>query len=486
MPKTHRPLTVVGVLLAMFMAAMEATVVGTAMPTVVEKLGGIEYYGWVGAVYLLTATVTMPLYGKLSDLYGRKPIMMLGMAFFLAGSMASGLSHSMMQLIAFRAVQGVGAGGLQPVAITIIGDIFKPAERARIQGVFGAVWGVAGMSGPLLGGLIVDALSWRWVFFINLPFGLLAAVLLTTFFHEPVEKKDHTLDVAGTVLMASAIVALLLGASRFAPPLMLPLAAALLAGFVVVERRAREPVLSLALLQRRVMAVSSVAGALVGSVMSSSVIYLPLYVQAVLAATPTQAGGAVAPMLVGWPIASAISGRLLPRTGYRPLVRTGFGIVTLAAIAMAVILRRGATPPVLGGTMFVMGAGMGLANTALLIAVQESASWEERGVATASTMFFRTIGGAVAVGALGAVLAAGMGDHVPATLLNQLLGPEHGRSLDPAVLAELSGQLRDGLRHVFDVIAAMSIVAFFAGLLFPQRKLSEPTPTRTPEPAAGE
>ena len=304
MRKTHRPLTVVGVLLAMFMAAMEATVVGTAMPTVVEKLGGIEFYGWTGAIYMLTATVTMPLYGKLSDLYGRKPIMMLGMVAFLAGSMASGLSQTMIQLIAFRAVQGVGAGGLQPVAMTIVGDIFKPAERARIQGVFGAVWGVAAMSGPLLGGLIVHALSWRWVFFINVPFGLLSAVMLTLFFHEPLAKKDHSLDVAGTVLLASAIVALLLGASRWAPMVTLPLAMVLLAGFVVAERRAREPVLSLALLRRRIMAVSSVAGAVVGAVMSSTVIYLPLYVQAILGGSPTQAGGTVAPMLVGWPIAS--------------------------------------------------------------------------------------------------------------------------------------------------------------------------------------
>ena len=479
MRKTHRPLTVVGVLLAMFMAAMEATVVGTAMPTVVEKLGGLEYYGWVGAVYMLTATVTMPLYGKLSDLYGRKPIMMLGMAFFLAGSMASGLSQTMVQLIAFRAVQGVGAGGLQPVAMTIVGDIFKPAERARIQGVFGAVWGVAAMSGPLLGGLIVHALSWRWVFFINVPFGLVSAVMLTLFFHEPLARKDHALDVAGTVLLASAIVALLLGASRWAPMLTLPLAVVLFAGFVLAERRAREPVLSLALLRRRIMAVSSVAGAVVGAVMSSTVIYLPLYVQAILGGTPTQAGGTVAPMLIGWPIASALSGRLLPRTGYRPLVRVGFAVVASSSIALALLLHRGAPMPVLGATMFVMGTGMGLANTALLIAVQESATWEERGVATASTMFFRTIGGAVAVGALGAVLAAGLGDHVPAHLLNQLLGPEHGRGLDATVLVELSGMLRGSLRHVFDIIAALSLASLAAGLLFPVKRMSQPDSGRT-------
>src|SRR5579859_5280551 len=297
MPKTHRPLTVVGVLLAMFMSAMEATVVGTVMPTVVQKLGGIELYGWTGAVYLLAATVTMPLYGKLADLYGRKPVMMLGMAFFLAGSMASGLSRTMMQLIAFRAVQGLGAGGLQPIAMTVVGDIFRPAERARIQGVFGAVWGVAAMSGPLLGGLIVHVLSWRWVFFINVPFGVVSAVLITSFFHEPVQKKDHTLDIAGTVLLASAIVALLLGVTRVEPLIMLPLAVLLLVGFVLVELRAREPVLSVALLRRPVIGVSNTAGALVGSVMSSTVIYLPLYVQGVLGGSVTSAGAAVAPML---------------------------------------------------------------------------------------------------------------------------------------------------------------------------------------------
>lgn len=472
MKKTHKPLTVAGVLLALFMAAMEATVVGTAMPTVVEKLGGIEYYGWVGAVYMLTATVTMPLYGKLSDILGRKPVMLLAMGAFLAGSMASGMSATMMQLIAFRALQGVGAGGLQPVAITIVGDIYEPAERARMQGLFGAVWGVSAMSGPLLGGLIVRALSWRWVFFINLPFAVVSAALFVSSFHEQPQKKDHSLDVAGTVLLSSAIVALLLGASRFVPALTLPLAAVLLAGFVLVELRAREPVLSLALLRRRIMAVSSVAGAIVGCVMSSTVIYLPLWVQGVQGGTPTQAGSTVAPMLIGWPIASTVSGRLLPRTGYRPLVRAGFAVVTVTSALMAVLLHRGASMTALGATMFAMGTGMGLANTALIIAVQESATWEERGVATASTMFFRTIGGAVAVGALGAILAAGLGEGVPSGVLHAILGPEHGRGVDPALLAQVAGQLRGSLRQVFDVIAGLSVGAVFVAMAFPDKQLA--------------
>lgn len=473
MKVTHRPLTVVAVLLSMFMAAMEATVVATAMPTVVADLGGLELYGWVGAVYMLTSTVTMPLYGKLADLYGRKPVLFLGLTVFLVGSMTSGLSSTMTQLIVFRGVQGVGAGGLQPIALTIIGDLFRPAERARIQGVFGAVWGIAGMAGPLVGGLIVHALSWRWVFFINVPFGVLSAVVLTFVFHETVEKKDHRLDVLGTLLLGSAVVALLLGASRWLPIVMLPLAAVLLAAFVLVELRAREPVLPMELLSRRVILVSSIAGAVVGAVMSSSVIYLPLFVQAVMQGSPTEAGGAVAPMLVGWPIASAVGGRLLSRTGYRPLIRVGFVIVSVSTVLVVLTLRAHSSVLVIGAVMALMGIGMGLANTALLIAVQESVSWQERGVATASAMFFRSIGGAISVGALGALLAASFGPDVPTALLNKVVGPEHGRDLPMATLALLSRELDAGLVRVFQVIAGLSVIAVVASFFFPAGRLGQ-------------
>ncbi|MGH8258644.1 MAG: MDR family MFS transporter [Steroidobacteraceae bacterium] len=475
MREMHRPLTVVGVLLSMFMAAAEATIIATAMPTVVEKLGGIEYYGWVGAIYLLTSTVTMPLYGKLSDLYGRKPVMLLSMVVFLAGSVASGFSRSMAQLILFRALQGLGAGGLQPVSITIIGDIFEPVERARMQGLFGAVWGVSAMSGPLLGGLIVKALSWRWVFFINVPFGLVSAFFLLTFFHERGTTHAHKLDLGGAALLTGSIVALLLGAQRYATAIMLPLSALLLAAFVAVEARVSEPVLPLALLRRKIIAVSSAAGAAVGAAMSSTVIYLPLYVQAVLGDSPTQAGATVSPMLIGWPIASALSGQLLPRTGYRPLIRTGFVVVSIMSIALALLLREGASALVLGATMFVMGAGMGTANSALIIAVQESATWQERGIATASTLFFRTIGGAVAVGALGSVLASTMGPDVPAALLNRLLAPNRG-GLDPSVAAHLAGSLRTALVHVFDLIGAISVAALATAFLFPRLHLTPREP----------
>ena len=479
MPKTRRPLAVAAILLSMFMAALEATVVATAMPTVVGDLGGIELYGWVGSVYMVASTVTIPLYGKLADLYGRKPTIFLGLALFLIGSMASGLARSMTQLIVFRALQGVGAGGMQPVAITIVGDLFTVEERGKIQGLFGAVWGVAGMAGPLVGGLIVHALSWRWVFYINVPFGVLSAAMLGAFFHEDIEKKPHQLDVLGATLLASAILSLLLGASNVHPAVTLTLAAVTLAAFMWVETRAKEPILPLGLLRQRIIASANFAGALLGALMMSTVTYVPLFVQAVLGGTPTEAGTAVAPMLVGWPIASAVSGRLMTRIGMRPLVRVGAIVAAAASLLVVTTLHEGASLFPVRAAMFLLGIGMGTANTSLLIAVQQSVSWQQRGVATASSMFFRTIGGALAVGILGALLARALGPDVPTALVNELLGPTHGRKLDPALIAPLASLLDGGLRTVFQVIAGIGVCGLVAGLVFPRVEVTPPPATRT-------
>jgi EmrB/QacA subfamily drug resistance transporter len=472
MPKTRRPLAVAAILLSMFMAALEATVVATAMPTVVGDLGGIELYGWVGSVYMVASTITMPIYGKLSDLYGRKPIMFLGIGVFLAGSMASGLAGTMTQLIAFRALQGIGAGGVQPIALTIVGDLFTVQERGKIQGLFGAVWGVAGMAGPLVGGLIVHALSWRWVFYINLPFGLLSAGLLAAFFHEDIAKKNPSIDFLGAGLLSSAILSLLLAVSGVQPLMMVPLTVVSLAGFVWAERRAKEPILPLDLLARPVIAHANLAGGLMGSLMMATVMYVPLFVQAVLGGTPTEAGSAVAPMLVGWPIASAISGRLLTRVGMRPLVRTGAAIACASAWVMVAALRPFAPLFAVRIAMFALGVGMGTANTVLIIAVQQAVSWKHRGVATASTMFFRTIGGALAVGILGAILAHALGPGVPTELVNQLLGPTHGRGIDEALLAPLSSAMAAGLGTIFQVIAGIGTAALVAGLVFPRVEIA--------------
>jgi EmrB/QacA subfamily drug resistance transporter len=471
MRTTNRPLAVVAILLSMFMAALEATVVATAMPTVVGDLGGLELYGWVGAVYMVATTVTIPLYGKLADLYGRKPIFYLGLILFLLGSMASGASRTMTQLIAFRGLQGVGAGGIQPVALTIIGDLFTVEERAKIQGIFGAVWGVAGMAGPVAGGLIVAALSWRWVFYINVPIGIVSALVLAMSFHERVERRERQLDVLGAALLGIGILTLLMGATGIAS--IGTLAAAIVAtlAFVRVEKTAPEPILPLALMQRPVILASSVASALLGGLMMATVIYVPLFVQAVLGGTPTEAGTAVAPMLVGWPIASALSARIMTRVGMRALVRAGTILATIASCAVAILLHPGVSLFTVRSVMFIFGVGLGCTNTALLIAVQQSASWGERGVATASTMFFRTIGGALAVGGLGAVLAHALGPEIPTKVVNDLLGPTHGQGLDQALVAPLAAAIHGGLSTVFKATAGVSLAALLAAIAFPHAEI---------------
>ena len=468
---THRPITVAALLTGLAMAALEMTVVSTAMPTVIGDLGGIRHYSWVFTAYLLASTVTVPLYGKLADLYGRKPIMLTGIALFLVGSAASGLSQSMTQLILFRTLQGLGAGSMQPIAITIVGDIFELKERAKMQGVFAAVWGVAGLIGPMLGGLVVHYLSWRWVFYINLPFGIASAALLAVGLHERVEHKRHSIDVLGALLLASGIISLLAAyQGRDYTLVCVPIATALLSFFFWVERRAPEPLLPLELFRRAVIAVSSAAGGLIGAAMLSTVTFVPLFVQGVLGRTPVEAGSAITPMVVGWPIASAISGRLIPKVGFRIPIRTGLAISALSALALALLLRPGCNllVPSIGTACF--GVGLGLANTALLIAVQTSVAWEQRGVATASTMFFRTVGGALAIGGLGAVLAAGFAHDpsIPAFAANQLLGPDHGLSLGPAVLARLSGVLKDSLRTIFWLIFGLSAASFLISMMFPR------------------
>ena len=447
------------------------TVVSTAMPTVVGDLGGIHFYSWVFTAYLLTSTVTVPLYGKLADLYGRKPVLLFGIGVFLVGSMASGLARGIGTLIAFRAVQGLGAGAMQPTTLTIVGDIYNLEERSRMQGVFGAVWGVAGLVGPLLGGIIVKYLSWRWVFFINVPAGIAAAALLMIALHEDVAHRQHSLDWAGAGLLTVGLSALLFGAQGgSASAIGLPVAAVLLALFVIVERRAVEPVLPLGLFRQPVIGVATLAGALVGAGMISMVTYVPLYVQGVLGGSPTEAGSAITPMVIGWPIASAISGRALPRVGYRPLIRSGLAISAAAAVAVALLLRPGASLHVPQTMSALFGVGLGFANTALLIAVQTSVEWRQRGVATASTMFARTIGGTLAVGALGAILSAALvsDPSLPPGAADRLLGPEHGAGLAPTVVHALANSLQGGLETVFWAIAGISIVAAITSLFFPR------------------
>jgi len=458
-------------MLTMFMAALEATVVSTAMPTIVGDLGGIESYAGVFTAYLLTSTVPVPVFGKLADMYGRRPLLLGGIGVFLLGSILCGTATSMNALIAFRALQGIGAGAMMPVAITVVGDLFTFEERARIQGIFGSVWGVAGMLGPFAGGLIVKHFSWPWVFLVNVPFGLLSAFLLVRFLHENVERKKHVLDFGGAFAVTGAIVALLVAARGGQRALIaLPIGVTLLVVLYLVERRAAEPILPIPLFRRRVMVVSSAAGALIGSAMYGCVTFVPLFVQAVRGESPTRAGAAIAPMIIAWPIASAIAGRLLPRFGFQILVRVGLLMSAAGAAGVAMFLHAdGSLVPTWIATA-LFGIGLGFANTALVIAVQTSVSWQERGVATASTLFFRSVGGALGLGAAGGILIAAISGipGVPRNAADKLLGPDHGASLGPELLAKLSGALAHGLTTVFWFVFALAAAAFVLSLLFPR------------------
>jgi EmrB/QacA subfamily drug resistance transporter len=483
MRTTHRPLTTVALALSLFMAALEMTVVSTAMPTVVSDLGGIQHYAWVFTAYMLASTVTVPIFGKLADLYGRKPILLFGISLFLMGSVASGLSPTMGWLIFFRTLQGLGAGAIQPITLTVIGDLYSLEERARVQGIFSAVWGLAGLLGPLAGGLIIQWLSWHWVFYINVPVGLGVAALLVTCYHENLEPQPRRpLDISGALLLTSGVVALLMGAqSQQGRWVELSLATVLLATFVLVERKVQEPLMPPYLFARAAIAIASVCSALFSAAMFGATTYVPLYVQGVLGGTPTQAGGMITPMLVGWPLCSMVAGKLMVRLGFRSLIIGGLGLAGLSTLALALLLKPGSSLLLPEVAMGVFGSGLGFAATALLIAVQTSVGRELRGVVTASTMFFRTIGGALGVGIMGGVLVGRLtaDPSVPVSAANELLGPEHGRGMSQALLQQLSGSLEQGLALNFWLIAAAALLAFSFSFFFPRVKPA-------PKPASGE
>ena len=321
----------VGIMLSLFMAAVESTVVATAMPTIVSELGGLAFYSWVFTAYMLTSTTTVPIYGKLSDILGRKPVFMVAMALFLVGSVLCGQSQSMGQLIAFRALQGLGAGGLMPLAFIMIGDIFSFEQRARMQGLFSGVWGVAAIIGPLLGGFLVDNVSWQWVFYVNLVPGVLATALLWFGWRDPAREARATrlpIDFAGTVLLSAGVVALLLGLTDLQKPLgvgLIGLAAVLFIVLLWVERRAADPILPLPLFKDRLFAVAVSQGLLAGWAMFGSTSFIPLFAQAVLGTSATAAGSVLTPMMLGWVGASIIGSRLLLRFGYRTIALAGMG-----------------------------------------------------------------------------------------------------------------------------------------------------------------
>ena len=400
-----------GVMLSVFLAALESTVVATAMPKVVGSLGGVHIYSWVFSGFLLTSTVTMPLWGRLSDLFGRRPVFLTGLSIFLVGSALSGAAHSMGQLIAFRMLQGLGAGSLMTLGMTIVGELFGLEQRAKMQGYVSGVWGVASLLGPLLGGLLTDHISWRWVFYINLPFGALAILLLKGALPDG-ERRRHALDYPGLALFSIGVSALLVGiveAGRVGrwngADVLVPLglAVATLAAFVVVERRTREPIVPLRLFRHRMVTAASLNGLLSGMAMFGAISFVPLFLQDVSGMSATAAGFVLTPFVLGWVAMSIVSARLVLRVGYRVPVVCGMACLSVAFL----LLSRWAPGLSQAAAMrdaLVGGIGMGLTFVPMLIAVQSAVPRADLGAATSMTQFFRTIGGAVGLSVMGAVM----------------------------------------------------------------------------------
>ena len=489
--KQRRRVVTAGVMLGMFLAALEATVVGTAMPTVIASLGGLDRYSWVFSAYLLTSTVTVPVWGRLSDLYGRRVFYLIGIAFFLVGSALSGASQSITQLIVFRAIQGFGAGALIPLSMTINGDIYTLRERTRMQGLFSGVWGLASILGPLAGGFITDHISWRWVFYINIPFGLAAAVVVGIALVEPRQTEKPVIDYAGATWLTIAITLLLLVLVESGDPSIWanPLTLAAVAGivffsglFVWTERRAPEPIVPFSLFRNRIIAVGSITAFMVGAAMFGALSFIPLFVQGTLGGTATEAGALLTPFLLGWVVMSVVGGRLMFRIGYRPTILAGL-IVLTGSFAVLTTFGKNTSRAWLIGDVLAMGIGMGLVMFALLITVQNSVSRGQLGIATSLNQFSRSIGQTVGVAIMGTVMTLSLAAHiaeiqresglpeadVARTVHNPsaLIDPIARAGQKPELIQAMSGALAGALHNVFLTGVAFAVLALVSGFFLP-------------------
>ena len=423
--RSERGPILISLMLSTSLVALDSTIVATAVPSIVADLGGFSQFPWLFSVYLLAQAVSVPVYGKLADLFGRKPIMLFGIGLFLLGSILCGFAWNMPALIAFRAVQGLGAGAVQPMSVTIAGDIYTLAERAKAQGYLASVWAISAVVGPTLGGLFAQYLTWRWIFFVNIPLCALAAWMLIRRFHEPVRPKvRRQIDYLGSASLTIGCTLLILGLleggqawawNSSASIAILAGGAVLIAMFVAVQRRAPEPVLPLWVFTRRVLLASALIALLVGAVLLGLTTYVPTFVQTVLGTGPLVAGFALATLTIGWPISAALSGRFYLRLGFRKTALIG-SVLVVAGAGMCLLLRGSSSVWLVAASCFVVGLGMGLVASPTLIAAQSSVGWDERGVVTANNLFFRSIGSAIGVAVFGAIANATLGGATESTV----------------------------------------------------------------------
>ncbi|OGR08141.1 MAG: hypothetical protein A2341_05600 [Deltaproteobacteria bacterium RIFOXYB12_FULL_58_9] len=480
MKHTRRGLVLAAAVVGTFLASVDVTVVGTAMPTIVSQLGGLELFPWVFSIYLLTSTVTVPLYGKGADLFGRKPTYLLGVGLFVAGSVLCATASTMGQLVVWRAVQGMGAGGVIPITLTIVGDLYPAAQRAKIQGLFSAVWAISSIAGPALGAFVVEHWAWQWIFLINAPFGVLAAILMLLALHENIERHSRRLDLVGGALLTVATGSLMWAMLRGGdvgfdnPEVVGSFVVALVSAVALVfqERRHPEPMLPPALLTDRVVAVTCIAGVAMSGVIFGVSSYVPAFVQGPLGGSPTAAGTAIIPVGIGWPIGSNLTGWTLRRFGYRPSAIIGGCFLALSAVCFFTF---GLDTPrwLVLATMLLVGLGMGFATTTLLIAAQESVSWQQRGAVTGLVQFSRTIGGAIMVAAMGAVLTTTLRHELGSSpelldLANAVMDPQRRNSVPAESISLIRDALALGLGRVLLGVGLCGVAGLLAILAFPK------------------
>jgi len=465
---SHRQILIVlcGVMAGMLLFALDQGIVGTALPRIVSELGGLNQLSWVVTAYLLTSTASTPLWGKISDLYGRRLIFQVAIVIFLIGSALSGLSQNMPQLILFRALQGVGGGGLFAIALSIIGDVIPPRERGRYQGYFGAVFGVSSVAGPLLGGWLTDGPGWRWIFYINLPVGLAALVVTSMALKMPVVRRQHQIDYLGAAAIVGAVTCLLLyldwrgseyGWTEAGSMLLLAGALFLTAAFVFIERRAAEPIIPLRLFRNQVFSVGNAFAFLAGIAMFGTIIFLPVYLQAVKGFSPTQSGLALLPAIIGIFSTSITSGQLITRTGrYKMFPVIGAVVMT---VAMVLLSRLDVDTPFWQVAIyeFLFGAGLGFTMQTIVTAVQNSVEYRDMGSATSSTTFFRQMGGSVGAAVFGAVLSTRLAHYLVEQLAKAGINPGAG---GPPIEANDV----QGIQHLAEPVKSIVLGAFTSAL----------------------
>ena len=464
--------------LVLLLAALDQTIVSTALPTIVGELGGLTHLSWVVTSYLLSSTVVTPLYGKFGDLHGRKIVLQVAILIFLVGSALCGLAQSMMQLIVFRGLQGIGGGGLIVITLATIGDLISPRERGRCQGLFGAAFGLATIVGPLLGGFFVDNLTWRWIFYINLPTGVLALVVISATLPSQPSRRQHTIDYLGALLLTIALTSVILvtslGGNTFPwnSQFIFGLSAAAIISifaFVVVEAQAREPILSLSLFRNRTFVLTSTIGLIVGLSLFGSVTYLPIYLQVVKGESPTGSGLQLMPMMLGMLVTSVVSGRMISHWGHYKL----FPIAGTALMSIGLLLMSRISIDMnvwkTSADALVLGLGMGMVMQVLVLAVQNSVSYEQLGVATSGTTLFRSIGGALGVAVFGAIFAHGLQAQLsallpPGTAFPVAASQASVQALPPEIRSAYVIAIVAALRPVFLVASTVAGLGFLLTL----------------------